>query len=192
MTDPSSPTSALKWIESHPIASTLAAAVFIAFCSFLSVFTGVPTKYSPFSMFSLVFALFISEWGKHQFGFYPPGSYVWRFLCTLPMPILFVIWSYPLFKAQNRIPLRSLIAFAIFALGSVAYFLAIWSDGIKYYGPTYTAIALSYNIVPLLLLVELARRNRGEPVFWSNFSFHTVLFSWLAFSAFPYLTILAL
>ena len=103
------------------------------------------------------------------------------------IPLIYALWSFPLFSGQNIIPRRSKTLAAVLILLSIVYFTIAWSDGVQWQGALHTAIVCFFNLLFLVLLIVLARLNDLKPSYVSNFIFHLVLFAWLGWVAFPYL-----
>jgi divalent metal cation (Fe/Co/Zn/Cd) transporter len=100
---------------------------------------------------------------------------------------VFLVWSYPLFRGQHRAPLRSVVLAAASVVLSVAFFVYAWIDGMTHQGPVQTIAMAGYNLVSIVVVFWLFRHNRASPSSGSNLAFHTALFLWLAYCAFPWL-----
>jgi hypothetical protein len=104
----------------------------------------------------------------------------------LPAILLFA-WCWPISKDASVVPRRSIVLLVILASLSVVYFTTSRRYGVRYQGPAHTLAVACINMLMLAALAFLAfhiahRPNRAGPVI-----FHTLLFVWLGWSAFPYL-----
>ena len=100
---------------------------------------------------------------------------------------LFLAWSYPLFRGEPRVPLRTVALLLGVAVLSLAYFVSNWHYGTRNQG---LQLTISYAIlsagfaVSAVLAVILASR---APSFRRNLLVHALLFTWILSYAFPYL-----
>jgi len=171
----------------NPVAVTLLSALSICGAAYLSVAGNVPSLWSPFSVFAAVPAIVVYEWGTAALGWSPAAKAAWRGLATLPVGAAFLVWSYPLFRGRDRAPFRSVALALASVVLSVAYFVYAWADGMTYQGRAHTIAMAAYNLVSIGVVFWLFRRNRASPSAGSNLAFHTTLFLWLAYCAFPWL-----
>ena len=133
--------------------------------------TGAPTIASPYPL-PLVIAAFAGV---------PP------LLVALSVSAAFFAWSYPLFRGESGIPLRSTILFLVVAAGSVWFFATGWEYGLKYQGHVYTATCASLSTIQFAVLTTARLLNRRSERFWTSLGFHVGLFAWIATYAMPYL-----
>ena len=147
--------------------------------AYSSISAGFPRLYSPYAMAVIAPAFFL------MFNSFPSTGAV--ILATLFCPILFVAWSFPLLQQQSHIPKRSKVMALVLAVLSLPYFFASWHYGITYQGQPHTIVVFIFNVVFWFALLALTRTNQLRPSFVSSMSFHTLLFIWLAWVAFPYL-----
>jgi hypothetical protein len=104
----------------------------------------------------------------------------------VPM-IAFCLWNRGLFNGATKIPRRSDILLALLTVLSVPWFLTGWRDGIDLHGPFYNYFLSVINVAWLASLwILVARSWKAEPSFKFNLLFHWLLFSWLAWFAFPF------
>ena len=171
----------------NPVAVTLLSALSICGAAYLSVAGNVPSLWSPFSVFAAVPAMVVYDWGTAVLGWSPVAKAAWSGLASLPVGAAFLAWSYPLFRGRDRAPLRSLVLAGASVVLSVAFFVYAWRDGVTHQGPRHTIAMAGYNLVSIGVVFWLFRRNRASPSFASNLAFHTILFLWLAYCAFPWL-----
>ena len=95
-------------------------------------------------------------------------------LCTLPIPLLFSIWCFPLLKGQLQIPMRTKIFTLILILCSFVFLVMGWPYGIKYQGILHTIVMYLYNLVFWIALLFLYRLNKIRFSYETNFLFHWV------------------
>jgi len=154
-------------------------AVFLWGVAYTTISANVPKIYSPYS-FAVVIPLFSLY---EVFG----GRAITFALATLAIPVLFVFWSFPLLKGQERIPKRTKILAALLVLLSFIALAASWSYGIQYQGIGHTVAMYLFNLGCWAILFVLLRNNARQASYTSNFLFHWTLFAWLAWVAFPWL-----
>jgi hypothetical protein len=93
---------------------------------------------------------------------------------------LFIAWSWPLSRGQDRFPTRSLVLMALLIVLSIVWHVrGGWRH---YYGAGIAYIWL--GLVGLMIAVAGACRLR--PRFWLNAAAHWLLFAWLASYAFAW------
>ena len=177
-----------EWLEAQPRTATLLGAVLVAAFGFASMHAPVPTLVSPFSHPGALVALLITDW-----LWVPPFRSIsahWAavgVLASLPLSVLFVAWLYPLATGEQAVPTRSLILSVAVTVVCAEWLGSGWRYGLEYQGALYTTVVVGYNVLCLTALTLLYITNRVTPRFWSNLAFHTTLFSWVAWSAFPWL-----
>jgi len=104
------------------------------------------------------------------------------------MPALLLLaWCWPISSSANVVPRRSIVLLATLALLSVVYFIASWHFGVLYQGATHTTGVACINLLVLMALALLAFQIARRPNRAGPFIFHTLLFAWLGWCAFPYL-----
>lgn len=146
-------------------------ACLISSTSYLTVSTNIPTIYSPFSLISAL-PILIFPFGVISF---------------LLMPIIYLIWSFPLIKGQKKIPIRTDVISIILVILSFIYLVMGWRYGIRYQGIQHVISMYIFNIVLWLILLTINIMNKRLPSFTSNLLFHGILFIWLSWIAFPWL-----
>jgi hypothetical protein len=103
------------------------------------------------------------------------------------VPLMFAFWSLPALGRSTIVPLRSIGLLALLIILSAIWLASGWDVGLEYHSPGYTAGVAVLNVLlaaASVLLGVLAHRRAS----WvRSFSFHWVLFAWLAWCAFPWL-----
>lgn len=110
----------------------------------------------------------------------------WLLIPLLPA-LSYLAFSNQLFRDATTIPVRGWVLVAILSLGSVAWFVAAWSYGVKYQGTSFTLSVLGLNLAAAVAVVAAGFTNRSSPKWASSFVFHTVLFAWIGWLSFPWL-----
>ena len=108
-------------------------------------------------------------------------------LAVLVPALLFFAWNPGLFRGKRQIPRRSWVLLIILSALSVAYFTGSWRQGYQFQGREYTVVICAVNLVWLVILWAILYRVSGLSSLSANLFFHALLFSWLAWHAFPYL-----
>jgi len=165
---------------------TIIGAIILGLISFATMCADVPEIYSPFSM-SVIIPVFLFDWLFYAMfpGLLFPGLH-FVFGC-LVIPILYVVWSYRLYKNTPKIPRRSISAILILFILSLVYLIGSWSYGLGYQGITHTISMYIFNCIFWGILYYLYMTNRKKPSFITSYLFHLVSFAWLAWVAFPWL-----
>ena len=147
--------------------------------SSLTVIADSPRMYSPYS-FTVVLPMFgvYSVVKNEGLAILVGGAVV---------PLAFSIWCHFFVKRRQRIPVSSLVLAIVLVVLSAAGLAASWSGGLKYQGAPHTLVMYGYNLAFWALMLCLYRRNTSKPALTSCMAFHTCLFSWLGWSAFPWL-----
>jgi hypothetical protein len=158
------------------------AATFVWLAGYLSVWAPVPAPFSPYSLPTVVPELFAAELFQPNI----PDS-ILSALGAVPLALIFVVWSFPRLRIPTKLPLRSMILFTLVATLSLVLLRTSWLDGMQHQGGYHTRLLAVCNGILLLALLCLlfAGLRRPSPVV--NLTFHTILFSWVAWSAFPWL-----
>ena len=101
--------------------------------------------------------------------------------------VLFFVWNPGLFQGDAAVPRRSHVLLLILTLLNVLWFVVGWKDGLAMQGAKYNYSVCGVNILCVAALWTLfARSRKTEPSFKSNLLFHWILFTWLAWYAFPF------
>jgi hypothetical protein len=79
------------------------------------------------------------------------------------------------------------VLLTILTVLSIAYFVSSWANGIEYQGRTYTIVICVANFLWLAALWVILYRSARLSSFRASLFFHSALFAWLAWYAFPYL-----
>ncbi len=169
-------------LKNYSSSQILLGAVCVWLAGYLSIQGSVPTALSPFSVptiFLALLALGLTE------SMLPPSAS--HFLASLPLALVFLFWSFPRFRIQEALPKRSIVLFPVLAAFSLTFLFSSWPYGIKYQGFATTLIIFSLNVAVILALATLALVGRRKPRKSLNFSFHVLMFCWLAWCASPWL-----
>ena len=161
-----------------------AGAVVVGFASYMTIASGSPSLLSPLSLVVAIPAMFAFD------AF--PGSGPLRDVATLGLvsavfPALFLIWSVPAFRKEPSVPPRSTVLLVLLAALSGAWFVLSWDYGLRYEGRRHTVGVLVISAFLLSLVGGLWLWARRVPSIRSSALFHTALFAWLAWGAFPWL-----
>jgi len=100
---------------------------------------------------------------------------------------IFLLWSKQLLNGEARVPHRSLWALAVLGALNFWYFLSVWTEGVLRYGHDYVLTVAIVNAGFVATLGGRAVRSYRRPTFASSLFFHSLLFLWLVWYAFPYL-----
>jgi hypothetical protein len=113
-------------------------------------------------------------------------SYTLGIACaSLIGPILYVIWSFPLFKGKAKINILSKIAAIVVIALSLYWLIDNWPSGVRAQDLYYPAAMFALNVAFWVALVVVERINVRKPSFASNLIFHLLLFICLSWVAFP-------
>jgi hypothetical protein len=102
-------------------------------------------------------------------------------------PTWFLAWTPQLRAGTGAIPRRSIVLLAVLAVLSVGWGVAAWSYGIRWQGMGYTRAVLALTAGWIVLLAGVCAWARRRPSFARSCLFHTLLFTWLGWYAFPWL-----
>ena len=109
-----------------------------------------------------------------------------RAAVAVPMVLLFA-WNPSLFDGGAVAPKRSLVLLLVATLLDALWFVVGWKDGLLMQGAKYNYFVCGVNVVWIASLWMLfARGRKPAPSFKLNFLFHWMLFTWLAWYAFPF------
>jgi hypothetical protein len=169
-------------LRRNSTASILAVASLVGVTAFLSIRDNVPSTSSPFAFVSTVPALWIFELDERVWP-----SFLLFALACLPVVAAFLASSAHLFRHKREIPKRSVVALPVLVLLSVAWFWQGWSYGIQYQGMSHTLYVAVWNAIFIAAALILLLVNGQTPRFGVNLAFHGVVFSWLAWCAFPWM-----
>jgi hypothetical protein len=101
--------------------------------------------------------------------------------------VVFWAWNRQLLRGVAKIPRRSLIALGVLTVLTPMYLIASWDYGIRYQGRPHTLTMVGLNVSAAVLNWVLIVIGWRAPSFGRSVAFHTALFGWLAWCAFPYL-----
>jgi hypothetical protein len=147
--------------------------------SYASISANEPNAYSPYSLATAIPLIWFHEAIR--------GGIIDIILGTLAIPAFYVLWCFPLLKGQNQIPKRTKIFSMLLVLLSLFSLVGGWLYGIEYQGYTHTVLMILFNLCFWTLLFILALKNARTTSYKTNFLFHSTLFIWLAWVAFPWL-----
>lgn len=143
----------------------------ISITSYLTVGANYPTMYAPYSLISAV----------------PVVMFPSYFVVLVVLPIIYLLWSFPLATGQKQIPTRTNIISITLVLLSFIYLMMGWQYGITYQGFFHVISMYVFNILFWSILLVLNLINRSSPAFLTNILYHGILFIWLSWVAFPWL-----
>jgi len=139
------------------------------------IVTNVPAIFCPFPLIAGVPAFFLAGQGG------------WKAAVAVPM-LLFFAWHPGLFGGEAKVPKRSCVLLIAVILLDAADFVANWNWGLQDQGAHHTHLVCAVNVAWAAFLVIAFARTWKKP---SSFSYslflHWMLFTWLAWYAFPYL-----
>lgn len=158
------------------------AAGFVWLAGYLSVWAPVPAPFSPYSLPTVIPELFAAELLQPLL----PDA-VLPALAAIPLAIIFVAWSFPRLRIPAKLPRRSILLFALVAILSLVLFHSTWLDGIQHQGLYHTRLLAVCNGVQFLTLLCILFIGLRRPTPIAYLAFHSLLFSWVAWSAFPWL-----
>ncbi len=163
--------------------ATLICALLVAItASYVSTAAYPPSLTAPHSHFVTV-PVFQIVFRAGSFFFGHP--LLWRVAMAGPPALMFLSWCWFLFVGRQQIPRRSFIALVIFAAASLWVGSAAWVREPKTCPPDFIYVMLFFNVAILGVLFLLYRDNFRVPTYRSNLLFHTMLFMWLTYCAFP-------
>ena len=165
-------------ICTHHIFFYFSGALFLWPISYLTVNSGVPTVWCPFSITVVIPALLLSGFINPHIAIIIAASFI---------PIFFFFWSTPLLKGKKEIPIKTKIVSLFFIALSITNLIFSWEYGEKYQGITHTLVMCAYNVIFWVVLFLLFKINKKTKNYISNFLFHWVLFAWLGWVSFPWL-----
>lgn len=159
----------------------VAGTVVVATVGYLSVRGGAPSPLSPFSLAIGLPALAVSAIGSPSI----PMSLL-IIIATFPTTVAFVAWFWSL-GGEVGIPVRSMKLFGVCAALSALILASSASAGVRHQGVVHTLAVFGWNAVLIPILFVLAVWSQRKPGQTLTFAFHLLLFSWIAWCAFPWL-----
>ena len=147
--------------------------------SSLTMIAGYPKLYSPYS-----FVVVIPAFMVYALDIPKPFLY---FLAALPNAAFFLIWSIYNVKEKFLINKATLVLSCIFVTLSLLLCTISYSYGVKYQGLSHTLLMYAYNLFFIGSLYKVYLINRISPTINNCLLFNLLLFSWLGWSAFPWL-----
>ena len=144
--------------------------------SWLTILPGTPQIYAPLNLL-VVIPAFMSS-----------GVFGDRYLLAVAVvPVFFCRWCWPVLRGSTTLPIRSVVLLIVTVVLSAASLIFGARYGVEYQSVRYVIAVTAINVGCWVLLGVLALLARRHPSFVHNFGFHTALFAWLAWCAFPYL-----
>ena len=151
--------------------------VFIA--CILTMFANYPKIYSPYSFSVVIPALFISELGLSRAPVY--------ILAATPTVTFYLIWSFFFINKSLKISKPTIAISLILIILSIVFNVHGYEYGVKYQGLLHTIVMYSYSISFIAALILIFKSNKTSQTINNCLGFNIVLFSWLGWSAFPWL-----
>jgi hypothetical protein len=99
----------------------------------------------------------------------------------------FLAWTPQLRAGAGTVPRRSVLLLAVLAALSAWWGVEGWSFGVQYQGIGYTRAVLAVTAGWIIVLAGLCGWAWRRPSFARSCLFHTLLFVWIGWYAFPYL-----
>ncbi len=148
----------------------------VAFASIGLFSAGVPTIYCPMPTLTILPALILSQRKLHAAA------------VLIPL-FLFVVWSPELLINQkSNLPKRTIGLIAVLSVLTFVYFVFRWNYAVQYYGFQHTMAVCLINVIWLCALWWVALRAVRRPSYRSILLTQWLLFVWLSWYAFPYLS----
>jgi len=154
----------------------IAAVGVVTLLSWLTLSPGTPQVYAPLNFLVVIPAFLCSG----LFG----NSYL---LAIAFVPAFFCLWCWPVLRGHPTLPMRSLILFFCAVALSASCLIFGASYGVKYQSVNYVIGVSGMNVLCWGSIAVLAVVARRRPSVGPTLLFHTALFAWLAWCAFPYL-----
>lgn len=145
----------------------------------LTIFASYPKLYSPYSFSVVIPVLFISELGLSRIAMY--------ILAAMPTVTLYLIGSFFFINKSLKISKPTIVVSLILITLSIVFNIYGYEYGIKYQGWLHTIVMYAYNISFLIALSFVYKSNKTNPKLNNCLGFNVLLFSWLGWSAFPWL-----
>jgi hypothetical protein len=151
----------------------------------LSLFSGVPTILSPHALLSVIPALIVSS-TPLNYPELPYRTFILSLLAAGPIMIAYIAWSLPC-RTSPKIPMHSILIWLIVCILSILTFTLSWDNSIKWRGEMFTIVLAILNVFIAALCGLFIIANRKQPSPTSVIVFHGIMFTWLAWGAFPWL-----
>ena len=149
----------------------------------LSIFTSRPTVISPYSFPVIIPAFFISA------SRLDAPEFFLKCLYALPFAIFYMIWVSQNLTHNYKLSGATKVLTFISLFLSILWYFYGYEYGVKYKGLLQVNVLVAINICFLITLVYFFKTiNNGNMSGNLHFHvYHIVLFSWLAWAAFPWL-----
>ncbi len=148
-------------------------------CGYLTMSSSSPKPYSPYSLPATIPALIFSIGTSSKF--------ILAIFSSGILTLIFSIWYFIVARGNVKVPKLSFFLTVILIIFSFVYISSHWAGGVKYQGVQHVVAVSIYNLSFWVLLFYILKRNFINPTYESNWAFHTCLFCWLAWTAFPWL-----
>jgi len=146
---------------------------------YFTICADYPKIYSPYSFPVVIPLLILSDLLN--------SSFIAIVVSTLIVPILFMLSIKYFLQDSYRITNVFKIVVFVIMLISTIFLLTGWRYGIQYQGYRHTIAMYIFNAMFITILFILNRINKIKSSYISNFLFQWIFFSWLGWSAFPWL-----
>jgi hypothetical protein len=127
-------------------------------------------------------------------GLLAPIPFPWFVLSMLLSPAAFIVpaawfvlWAPQLRAGAGEIPRRSVVLLGVLAALTALWDVQAWSYGVRWQGIGYTRAVLACSTGWIVLLAGICVWAVRKPSFAKSCLFHTLLFAWLGWYAFPFL-----
>ncbi len=145
----------------------------------LTVIANYPKIYSPYSFTVVIPIIFLEKYQLNQ--------YLWLLLGAMPVVILYLFWSLIFIKDTWKISKPSILLAIIMIISSIVFHAVSFEYGIQYQGILHTLVMCLYTLSTIGILTIIVKKNIYQPTIKTCLSFHIILFSWLGWTALPWL-----
>jgi len=151
--------------------------VLLALLSWLTILPGTPQIYAPLNLLVVLPAFLMADLLQ--------GDYI--YVGVAVVPFFFRLWCWPVLQGRTTLPTRSVVLLVLAVVLSAASLIFGSRYGVEYQSVSYVVGVVVINVICWVSLGVLAFLARRRPCFGHNLRFHSALFAWLAWGAFPYL-----
>ncbi len=162
-----------------PGTQILAGACIVFLACALTISSGYPRWYAPFSLPVVIPAMLLDVNVNLS-------NSILVLVAPIPIVTLYLAWSFLLGRSRTIGKASRWLAVFFLALSFVWYCLGIL-QGIDYQGSIHTLLMIGFSLVFLGVLSLIFMVNRQNPSRLSAQFFHIVLFTWLGWVSFPWL-----
>lgn len=146
---------------------------------FLTINSNFPILSSPYSLIVTIPLLLASFLQLDKESAY--------LLSLIPLVSLYLFWSLIFIKPPYTIPKPTLWLVVFFIILSTVFNVYSFQYGVKYQGLTHTLVMYAYNVIFMTSMFITYQRNVSNPNIINCLGFNIIFFSWLGWSAFPWL-----